>query len=73
MISTYEEQRKHEYLSGTRSWESGSLTDNDYDRFTREYVVPLRQLKRNGLFASFEEVMNAINGAEVRTTEIFVS
>ena len=68
----YKEQRKQEYLSGTRSWDS-SLTNDDYDRFTKEYVVPLRQLNSESVFGSFDEVQHAISGDEVRTVDVSVS
>ncbi len=72
MVSDFKEKRRREYFSGTRLWDI-SLTNGDHDRFTEEYVTPLRQLKEEKIFASFEEVEHAINGTDVRTVEIFVS
>ena len=72
MDPDYKELRKQEYLGGKREW-TVSLTNGDYDRFTREYVVPLRQLNNELIFAAWEEIPYAVDGQNVRTAEVFVS
>jgi hypothetical protein len=61
MDPNYKELRRQEFLNGTQSWDY-SLTDNDFARFTKEYVEPLTQLKREGRFASHHETPYAVDG-----------
>jgi hypothetical protein len=72
MDPDYKELRKQEYFSGTRSWNI-RLTNGDYNRFTEEYLVPLRQLNSNGIFGSFDAPTYAVSGDEVQTHTVDVT
>lgn len=72
MDPDYKELRKQEYFSGTRSWNI-DLTNGDYNRFTKEYLVPLRQLDSQSIFGSFDAPAFAVSGSEVQTHEVVVS
>ena len=63
MNPDYKELRKKEYLDGTREWHVG-LTNGDYERFKREYVLPLKQLNGELIFAAWEEVPYYVDGKE---------
>ena len=71
MDPDYKEQRKQEYFSGTMIWNVGP-TNGDHNRFTKEYLIPLRQLNGEHVFGSFDEVREAVGPDEVRTTEVVV-
>jgi hypothetical protein len=52
--SEYVIVRRKEILDGVRSWYA-HLTDNDFDRFYVEYVLPLRALRDGGFLESIAE------------------
>jgi len=53
--------RRAEILDGTIEW-SCALTSGDHDDFYNQYVLPLRELKRRGLFPTLHEITAAIDG-----------
>ncbi len=57
----HKERRRREFVAGTKTWTSAE-TNGDHRAFFVEYVVPLRELCREGLFESAQENCAAIDG-----------
>ena len=49
------EQRRLETLVGKRSWNAMDDAGGDFDRFYRDFIVPLRKLMKAGVFKRLTE------------------
>jgi hypothetical protein len=61
MSSPYQKEILEQVLDGKTHW-SNAEVDGDFDVFKTQVVVPLRELKYEGIIDQLEEVEAAIDG-----------
>lgn len=57
------EERRQEILDGKRAWSYAEF-NGDPDTFHTQVVVPLRQLKAEGLFDEAREIFGSVRGVK---------